>query len=111
MSGFYGAIDKTQWYGSELVIAPRTFPPSKRCSECSAIVEKIPLNIRNWQCNVCQVMQDRDLNAAKNLLIYSAGSSPEIYACGDTSGGANQKFASHVSLKQELTNEIFVYKL
>jgi len=102
---------KTKWYGSTLVIAPRVFPSSKRCSKCSTIAEKMPLNIREWQCNVCQVMHDRDVNAAKNLLIYSTGSSPGIYACGDTSGGANQKFASHVSLKQELMNETFVHKL
>ena len=79
---------KTKWYGSKLIVAPRTFPSSKRCSLCGVIQETMPLSIRKWQCKTCLTEHDRDVNAAKNLLIYSTGSSPGINACGDTSDGA-----------------------
>ncbi|MHA1929151.1 MAG: RNA-guided endonuclease InsQ/TnpB family protein [Candidatus Thorarchaeota archaeon] len=37
---------KCQWYGSELVIAPRTFPSSKRCSSCGHKKKELPLSER-----------------------------------------------------------------
>lgn len=102
---------KTKWYGSKLIIAPRYFPSSKTCSECGYCISELPLSIREWQCEKCHIIHDRDVNAAKNLLKFSTGSSPGIYACGDTSNGASQKLASYVPLKQEANNGIFVHKL
>lgn len=102
---------KTQWYGSKLVKAPRYYASTKRCSCCGYIERVIPLNIRNWVCNQCCSEHDRDVNAAKNILEIYTGSSSEIYACGDSSDGAGQKPASHVSMKQEINNGIFVHKL
>lgn len=102
---------KTRWYGSSLIIAPRFYPSSKMCSNCDHLVDKLPLEIRKWQCVECNSIHDRDVNAAKNLLRFNTGSSPGIYACGDTSDGASQKLVSHVSWKQEIMNGIFVHKL
>ena len=102
---------KTRWYGSQLVIAPRFYPSSKTCSECGFVLGKLPLGIREWDCPACGSNHDRDLNAAKNLLKFHTGSSPGIYACGDTSCEASQKLASNVPLKQEIINGIFVHKL
>jgi putative transposase len=101
---------KTKWYGSKLILAPRFYPSSKTCSECEHVVKELPLAVREWRCEKCQSIHDRDVNAAKNLLRFSTGSSPGIYACEDTSDGAG-KTASHVSLKQELMSGIFVHKL
>lgn len=102
---------KTKWYGSKLILAPRYYPSSKTCSECGHVVKEMPLAIRKWHCEKCQSIHDRDVNAAKNLLRFSTGSSPGIYACGDTSEGAVKKNCSHVSLNQELMSGIFVHKL
>ena len=102
---------KTKWYGSKLIIAAKFYPSSKICSACGDQVNELPLSIRQWQCAKCDSVHDRDLNAAKNLLKLSTGSSPGINACGDTSGGTSQKLVSHVSLKQEVMNGIFVHKL
>lgn len=84
---------KTKWYGSQLVIAPRFFPSSKTCSKCGYLAEQMPLSVRQWICPCCQAMHDRDINAAHNLLQYTTGSSPGIYACGDTSVLASRRLA------------------
>jgi len=72
---------KTQWYGSELVVADRWFPSSKTCSGCKAVKPKLSLSERVFICEACGLVVDRDLNAAINLaqLVERtvAGSGPE----------------------------------
>ncbi len=58
---------KSKWYGRTLVKIDRWFPSSKRCGNCGHIVEKLPLNIREWTCQKCGSVHDRDLNAARNI--------------------------------------------
>ena len=59
---------KCEWYGRELIKIDRWFPSSKRCGNCGHIVDKLPLNIREWECPKCKTTHDRDLNASKNIL-------------------------------------------
>lgn len=59
---------KCEWYGRELIKIDRWFPSSKRCSNCGHIVDKLPLNIREWKCPKCGMNHDRDINASKNIL-------------------------------------------
>ena len=59
---------KCEWYGRELIKIDRWFPSSKRCGNCGQIVDKLPLNIREWECPKCGINHDRDLNAANNIL-------------------------------------------
>ncbi|NJM75325.1 MAG: IS200/IS605 family element transposase accessory protein TnpB [Acaryochloridaceae cyanobacterium RU_4_10] len=59
---------KCDWYGRTLVKIDRWFPSSKRCGHCGHVVEKLPLNIREWGCPQCGAHHDRDINAAKNIL-------------------------------------------
>jgi len=59
---------KCDWYGRTLVKIDRWFPSSKRCGKCGHIVEKLPLNIREWGCPNCGAHHDRDINAAQNIL-------------------------------------------
>ncbi|MEU8403566.1 RNA-guided endonuclease TnpB family protein [Nonomuraea sp. NPDC048892] len=58
---------KARWYGRTLVAVDRWFPSSKRCSVCGSVHEKMPLNIREWEC-ACGAVHDRDVNAAQNVL-------------------------------------------
>ncbi len=59
---------KCEWYGKELVRIDRYFPSSKRCGNCGHIIDKLPLNIREWECPNCGTKHDRDINASNNIL-------------------------------------------
>ncbi len=61
---------KTKWYGSELVVAPKFYPSSKKCSSCGYMFSELKLSMREWLCPGCNIYHDRDINAAKNLLQY-----------------------------------------
>jgi putative transposase len=61
-------VYKCKWYGRELVKIDRWFPSSKRCGSCGHVVDKLPLNIREWECPKCGASHDRDINASKNIL-------------------------------------------
>ena len=71
---------KCDWYGRTLIKIDRWFPSSKRCGNCGHIVDKMPLNIREWDCPNCGMHLDRDINAAKNIL--AAGLAVSV--CGAT---------------------------
>ena len=72
---------KCDWYGSKLVIAPRRFPSSKRCSSCGHEKKELSLSEREYECEECGLKADRDLNAALNLVTVRL---PETQtACGE----------------------------
>ena len=60
---------KAEWYGRTLIKIDRYFPSSKRCSNCGHVVEKLPLNIREWDCPECGSHHDRDINASINVFL------------------------------------------
>lgn len=53
--------------GRTLTRIPRFEPSSKTCSDCGAINKDLTLNDRQWVCQSCGVLHDRDYNAAKNI--------------------------------------------
>lgn len=61
---------KCQFYGIDLVKAPRFYPSSKICSCCGVKKDKLKLSERIYRCNHCGTEIDRDLNAAHNLANY-----------------------------------------
>jgi putative transposase len=63
---------KTKWYGSALVKADRFYPSSKTCSTCGTVKAKLPLELREYHCEVCDLVMNRDLNAAINLARWSS---------------------------------------
>lgn len=86
---------KTQWYGSQLVVAPRFLASSKTCSQCGQLLAGLPLSARAWICPACGLEHDRDVNAAQNLVNWylSTVSSTGINACGDSSGGGTENLS------------------
>lgn len=70
---------KAEWYGRTVVAIDRFYPSSKTCSACGAIVERLPLNVREWTCR-CGTQHDRDVNAARTIL--AAGLAERLNASG-----------------------------
>jgi len=75
---------KCRWYGRDLVVIDRWFPSSKTCSACGHVAASMPLSVRQWFCERCGAVHDRDVNAAVN--IRAAGLA--VLACG---GGVRPK--------------------
>jgi putative transposase len=73
---------KASWYGRIYIQVDRFFPSSKRCHACAHVLDKLPLEIREWTC-VCGSHNLRDYNAALNLLAVGR----TVLAYGDTSVG------------------------
>ena len=67
---------KTAWHGGTLIVADRWFASSKTCSQCGAVKAKLALCEREYVCEVCGTVLDRDVNAAVNLARL-AGSAPD----------------------------------
>lgn len=60
---------KTDWYGKHLVIIDKFFPSSQLCHHCGyKNIDTKNLKIRQWKCPQCGEINDRDINAAKNIL-------------------------------------------
>ena len=62
---------KGVWYGCQVAKVDRWYPSSKTCSGCGAVLKRLPLNLRQWQCPDCGILHDRDTNAAINILNQS----------------------------------------
>jgi putative transposase len=71
---------KAAWYGRTLVKIDKWYPSSKRCFDCGHVLDSLPLDIRVWTCPECEVVHDRDLNAARN--IHAVGLTV-FEACGE----------------------------
>jgi putative transposase len=58
---------KSTWYGRTVVEIDRWFPSSKLCSCCGYKNNELTLKERIWKCPKCNVVYDRDYNAAINI--------------------------------------------
>lgn len=58
---------KSSWYGRELVFIDRFFPSSKTCSCCGWKNNNLKLSDREFICEECGLVIDRDENAAINI--------------------------------------------
>lgn len=59
---------KATMHGKTVVKIDRFFPSSKMCSLCGSLQDNLSLSIREWTCENCGVVHDRDENAARNIL-------------------------------------------
>ena len=64
---------KCLWYGKEFRQVDQFYPSSKTCSCCGAVHKDIvnSLSVREWTCPDCGTHHDRDVYAAKNILIQA----------------------------------------
>jgi len=62
---------KANWKGRNILQIGRFEPSSKVCSVCVTINQELTLNDREWTCNGCNTVLDRDVNAAVNIKYFS----------------------------------------
>ena len=58
---------KLQAVGGQAIFVDRFFPSTKTCSGCGHVKKRMPLKYRTYCCLKCNLIIDRDLNAAINL--------------------------------------------
>ena len=74
LGGLLSKIEtKAAALGVQIVKADTFYASSKTCSVCGQKKEELTLSERDYQCESCGVVLDRDLNAARNLNAIAAG--------------------------------------
>lgn len=73
---------KTTWNGGRLILAGRWYPSSKTCSACGWRKPSLTLAERTFTCQSCGMTEDRDVNAARNLLALAVSGTESQNACG-----------------------------
>lgn len=70
-NGWSSLVDKlsykAQWYGRTLVQVDRFYPSSRLCHDCGHKYAGLQLSEREWTCEHCGTLHDRDANAALNI--------------------------------------------
>ncbi|AXE22683.1 transposase [Streptomyces globosus] len=77
------AYKTRQRHATRLVAADRWYPSSKTCSGCGAVKAKLPLHVRTYECDACNLVIDRDDNAALNLAALAAACTTGTGVAGD----------------------------
>jgi putative transposase len=62
---------KAGWFGAKLVVCDRWFASSRTCSRCGTLKERMGLAERVFRCDACELITDRDRNAAANLAAWA----------------------------------------
>ena len=73
---------KARRHGRDFARVGRFFPSSRLCSACDCDDGPKPLHVREWECERCGMVHDRDVNAAVNIRregarIVAAGRKPQ----------------------------------
>jgi putative transposase len=72
--------EKAARYGRTFARIGRFEPTSQVCSACGIKDGPKPLHVREWACQACGTVHNRDVNAARNIL--AAGRADNENACG-----------------------------
>ena len=62
---------KAEWLGKQIIQISKFAATTKVCSCCGYKTKSIPLSIREWTCPECGTHHDRDVNAARNILLQA----------------------------------------
>ena len=99
---------KAESAGSQVIyVEPRN--TSQTCSCCNLVLEeKLKLDKRVFRCPSCGHEEDRDVNAAKNILAIATAGRAGSHACGKTTSTLKEIMNSEqaVLLKQELNGGV-----
>ena len=117
MSGFLTKLEyKCVWYGAEFVKADRWFASSKLCSHCGWKNNDLTLSDREWWCGGCGVLNERDVNAARNLEQWPGLSFPVsgrgdrvrpamLAVVGEASRGSGPEVCAPANLEYQISSD------
>jgi putative transposase len=88
---------KAEWNGVNILEIGTFEPSSKTCSNCGSINKELKLQDREWTCDCCSVVHDRDKNAATNIKSFAL----KNYVSGTETKTRNELF----TLAKVLTSE------
>jgi putative transposase len=91
---------KAAQHGRWVVKVGRWEPTSQTCCACGHRDGPKPLSVRAWGCRACGTIHDRDINAARNILV-AAGLAETQNACGGSvSPGATLAVAGEAGTRR-----------
>ena len=73
---------KAEQFGKTILKICMFEPSSKTCSSCGFKLKELSLDIREWQCSSCNILHDRDINAAINIKNFAITAGTAGRACG-----------------------------
>lgn len=65
--------NKMSWAGKKVIQSGRFDATSKICHHCNYKNNNLKLHNRLWTCSECNLLNDRDINAAKNIRDFALG--------------------------------------
>lgn len=80
---------KALWNDREIIEVGRFFASSKLCSNCGYKKKDLTLSDREWECPICGNHNDRDLNAAINILEEGKRIRQSLRVIGKTESSTN----------------------
>ena len=95
--------NKADKYGREFRVISRWEPTTQTCSCCGQKGGKLDLSIREWACLWCGELHDRDVNAAKNILVAGGHSETK-----NAHGGRGQTVAKTAPSNEVRTTPRYV---
>ncbi len=72
---------KCERIGKNVLTINRFAPSSKVCNVCKVKQANMPLSIREWRCDDCGTLHDRDINAAVNIKAYALADAVGLTVC------------------------------
>ncbi len=62
-------VYEAEWHDRMIIEVDRWYASSKICSNCKHRLDELRLDVRYWTCPKCKTFHDRDINAARNVLM------------------------------------------
>jgi transposase len=102
LGAFYTMLEyKANWNDKTVVKIGRFFPGSKTCNVCNYINQDLALRDREWICQSCNRVHDRDFNASINIKKQGL----KILSGLGTNSDIKQKRSKALPLGESMTSE------
>ena len=73
---------KAEQFGKTILKIGMFEPSSKTCSSCGFKLKELSLYVLEWRCSSCNILHDRDINAAINIKNFAITAGTAGRACG-----------------------------